>query len=200
MGIALPRPNRRGKGAPAAADGMPAGDAMVTDLDPAKRWVDLYRLLDRPGPSAGPNFAPGEDTKEMLHSMIRVLVIGAGGLGCELLKDLALLGFLNLDVIDMDTIEVTNLNRQFLFRKSDVGSSKAETAAKFINSRIPGANVTPHFCKIQDKDADFFQSFHIIVLGLDSLEARRWINDMICSFVQYEEDGSPTPRHQPPHG
>ena len=83
---------------------------------------------------------------------------------------------------------MTNLNRQFLFRKSDVGSSKAETAAKFINSRIPGANVTPHFCKIQDKDADFFQSFHIIVLGLDSLEARRWINDMICSFVQYEEE------------
>eukprot|EP00283_Hemiselmis_rufescens_P004686 CAMPEP_0173424552 /NCGR_PEP_ID=MMETSP1357-20121228/4449_1 /TAXON_ID=77926 /ORGANISM="Hemiselmis rufescens, Strain PCC563" /LENGTH=381 /DNA_ID=CAMNT_0014387807 /DNA_START=1 /DNA_END=1146 /DNA_ORIENTATION=- len=104
-----------------------------------------------------------------------------------------MMGFLNIDVIDMDTIELTNLNRQFLFRQPDVGSSKAEVAAAFVNKRVPGANVVPHFAKIQDKDGDFYKQFHIIIMGLDSLEARRWMNDLICSFLEYDEDGNIDP-------
>jgi molybdopterin/thiamine biosynthesis adenylyltransferase len=53
-------------------------------------------------------------------------MVGAGGIGCELLKTLALCGFEDIEMIDLDTIDVSNLNRQFLFRKRHVGMSKAQ--------------------------------------------------------------------------
>lgn len=126
-------------------------------------------------------------------SNARVLVVGAGGLGCEILKDLALSGVRNVHVIDLDTIDVTNLNRQFLFRKSDVGQSKAVTAANFINRRCPWMKVTPHHGKIQDKEPGFYASFQIIISGLDNVEARRWLNATVVGLVQFDDDGDMDP-------
>ena len=65
----------------------------------------------------------------------------------------------------------------------DVGKSKAEVAAERVMARVSGVSVTPHFCRIEDKPTEWYQDFHLIVLGLDSLEARSWINGVVCSFL-----------------
>ena len=155
------------------------------------RWQHVEPFLRRTGPFAHPEFEASDENMEFMQENIRVLVIGAGGLGCELLKDLALIGFRNIEVIDMDTIDLSNLNRQFLFRKSDIGKPKANVAADFINKRIPGTKVIPHYAKIQDFDPEFYSSFHVVVCGLDSILARRWINGMLTSMVKYDDDGTP---------
>jgi hypothetical protein len=65
----------------------------------------------------------------------------------------------------------------------DVGKAKADVAAARVMQRVKGVTVTPHFCKIEEKDISFFKDFQIIVLGLDSLEARSYINSVVCGFV-----------------
>ncbi|XVF63191.1 hypothetical protein PTKIN_Ptkin09bG0068300 [Pterospermum kingtungense] len=163
----------------------------MADAAPPSKSRDLDKLLLRPGNLVGPNFEPGVQLRDDLQEYAKVLVVGAGGLGCELLKDLALSGFKNLDVIDMDRIEVTNLNRQFLFRLEDVGKPKAEVAAKRVMERVNGVNIVPHFCRIEDKDIEFYSDFNIIALGLDSIEARSYINTVACSFLEYDSDDNP---------
>jgi NEDD8-activating enzyme E1 len=75
----------------------------------------LNRLLTRPS-HFNKSFEPDSAMLTSLGEDAKVLVIGAGGLGCEILKDLAMSGVKNITVIDLDRIDLTNLNRQFLFR------------------------------------------------------------------------------------
>ncbi|VBB72308.1 Putative NEDD8-activating enzyme E1 catalytic subunit [Podospora comata] len=156
------------------------------------RWKYLDRIRTRPGPFTTPEMFSGETSAEAMDKM-KILVIGAGGLGCELLKNLALSGFKNIHVIDMDTIDISNLNRQFLFRQSDVGKFKAEVAAAFVEKRVKGVKITPHNCKIQDFDEDFYMQFQIVVCGLDSIEARRWINATLVNMVDETVEDSYKP-------
>ena len=133
------------------------------------------------------------EMKEFLRTQCKVLVVGAGGLGCELLKNLALMGFGQLEVIDMDTIELSNLNRQFLFTERDIGKSKAIIAADAIRKRCPHISIIPHYARIQDYTLDFYEKFDLIICGLDSIEARRWMNAMLFQIVQRRPEQQPIP-------
>ncbi|KAI9598781.1 NEDD8 activating enzyme [Syncephalis fuscata] len=168
-------------------------DITMTEGDWRGRWDHLWPILYRPGPMAHEGFTPGNDTRQFLMEQCKVLVVGAGGLGCEILKNLALSGFRDIHVIDMDTIDVSNLNRQFLFRSTDVGQSKAETAAAFIMRRIPHCKVTPYCGKIQDKDQEYYAQFNVVICGLDSVEARRWMNATLVQMFDSDEPESLKP-------
>lgn len=80
------------------------------------RTAHVDKVLERSGPYTDEQFQAGDAVKDFLRNQSKILVIGAGGLGCEILHNLALTGFRDIHVIDMDTIDVSNLNRQFLFR------------------------------------------------------------------------------------
>ncbi|KAH6648610.1 hypothetical protein BKA67DRAFT_575338 [Truncatella angustata] len=155
------------------------------------RWKYLNHIRKTKGPFNENDETP-EDMPDPLETF-KILVIGAGGLGCEMLKNLAMSGFKNIHVIDMDTIDISNLNRQFLFREHDVGKYKATVAAEFVMKRVKGVNITPHTCKIQDFDTSFYAQFQIVVCGLDSIEARRWINSTLVDMVDEDDPESLKP-------
>lgn len=78
----------------------------------------------------------------------------------------------------MDTIETSNLNRQFLFRKHHVGESKAKVAAEAVRRFRPNARIQADQGNVKEQqyDVDFFKSFDLVMNGLDNLEARRHVN------------------------
>jgi adenylyltransferase/sulfurtransferase len=107
----------------------------------------------------------------------RVLVVGAGALGNEILKNLALLGVGNVAIVDLDRIETSNLSRSILFRPEDVGSTKADAAARAYRALQPEAAVQPIVANImQDCGLGLFAWADLILAGLDNREARLWIN------------------------
>lgn len=123
----------------------------------------------------------------------RVLVVGAGGVGCELVKNLACAGFGSITMIDLDTIDVSNLNRQFLFRKHHVGKSKAAEAASTITRMVPRTNVKGIVGNIKEPrfGISFYKDFTLVCNALDNLEARRHVNRMcLAAEVPLVESGS----------
>jgi len=107
----------------------------------------------------------------------RVLVVGAGALGNEILKNLVLLGFERIVIVDLDKIEESNLSRTILYRSSDVGTYKAEAAARSVLALAPNVKLKPLVANVvRDCGLGIFAWSDVIIAGLDNREARLWIN------------------------
>lgn len=99
-------------------------------------------------------------------------------IGCELVKNLVLSGFENIHLIDLDTIDVSNLNRQFLFRSHHVGQPKALVAKEIALSFNPKAKITAHHGNIKASQfgIDYFEQFALVLNALDNVDARKHVN------------------------
>lgn len=91
-----------------------------------------------------------------------------------------LTGFHRLEIIDLDHIDVSNLNRQFLFRARHVGQSKAQVAREMALGFNPRAEIVAHHnnIKAEQYGLDYFRGFDLVLNALDNIDARRHVNRM----------------------
>lgn len=108
----------------------------------------------------------------------KVLVIGAGGLGSPILMYLTAAGVGNIGIIDFDTIEESNLQRQILFDSIDVGKSKALTAKNKLEAQNPLINIVAYNEALNNQNAiELFNHYDIIIDGTDNFSTRYMVND-----------------------
>lgn len=134
----------------------------------------------------------GKDFQNKLAS-IKEFLVGAGAIGCEMLKNWAMIGLAtgpegSVYITDMDQIEKSNLNRQFLFRSKDVGMLKSECAAKAVEAMNP--DMKGHITALKDRvsqdteeifNENFWESLDAVTNALDNVDARTYV-DRRCVF------------------
>ena len=134
----------------------------------------------------------GHEYQEKLASL-KVFLVGAGAIGCEMLKNWALQGIGTngqIWVTDNDQIEKSNLNRQFLFRSGDVGKAKSDCAAKSV--QIMNPDLQDHIITMKDRvgqdtehifNEDFWEGLDFVTNALDNVDARTYV-DRRCVFFR----------------
>jgi molybdopterin/thiamine biosynthesis adenylyltransferase len=115
----------------------------------------------------------GEEGQRRLAAA-SVAVVGAGGIGSPVVLALAAAGIGHLTIIDDDTVELTNLQRQVAHRAADVGAGKAESAARAATDLAPGNRVTPVRTRLDAGNAAaLLAGAHVVVDGSDTFDTRR---------------------------
>lgn len=116
-------------------------------------------------------------------STAKVLVIGAGGLGCPILQYLAAAGIGTLGIVDHDVVELSNLHRQILYTMTDIGFPKAACAAARLQQFNPGITVIPYQLQLSNQNAvAIISEFDIVIDGSDNFPTRYMINDA-CALL-----------------
>jgi len=119
----------------------------------------------------------GEEGQQKLLKA-KVLVIGAGGLGCPALQYLAAAGIGTIGIVDDDTVALSNLHRQVLYSVNDIGSSKAERATKILQGLNPEVKIISYNERLQNQNAlMLFDEYDIVIDGTDNFSTRYMIND-----------------------
>ena len=132
------------------------------------------------------NIVLGKKFTENLNKK-NVFIVGAGAIGCEHLKNFSMIGIGNLTVTDMDYIEKSNLNRQFLFRNSDIGKSKSYVASLRTSEINPTINVTNQTLKVCSETSNFynykfFDKIDCVTNALDNIEARLYVDSLCLKY------------------
>ena len=121
-----------------------------------------------------------------------ILQVGAGATGCEFLKNFSMMGFCSdkgseFTVVDNDNIEISNLTRQFLFRRNNVGQSKSivgSKSAKEMNQSFNVKGIQSKVCQETEKvfDEKFWEKQDIIIFAVDSVDGRKYLDSKVLFF------------------
>jgi adenylyltransferase/sulfurtransferase len=121
----------------------------------------------------------------------KALVIGAGGLGSPISIYLALAGVGTIGIVDFDTVDITNLQRQILHHDKDVGRPKVESARETLNSYNPDVTVITHNVPLTSENAmEIMAGYDVVINGADNFAARYLINDAAYLSGKPLVDGS----------
>ncbi len=108
-----------------------------------------------------------------------VMIVGVGAIGCEVAKNLALMGLGKLIIVDNDVVEVSNLSRQMLFTDEDVGRPKTVAASEKLVKMNPLIKIEQYYKDVRELDENLFRSVDVVCSCLDNWPVRRWVNS-IC--------------------
>ncbi|SOV16584.1 SUMO-activating enzyme subunit 2 [Plasmodium gaboni] len=118
-----------------------------------------------------------DDVCDKIENM-KILLVGAGGIGSEFLKNIITIGCKNIDIIDMDTIDITNLNRQFLFKKEDVKKYKSLVAKERALKHKKNLNINAYTFDVCTMKSSDIKKYDYVINALDNIKARKYVNKL----------------------